>query len=128
MVMKEQEGFKVPDNYFKEKKRSLKAIASADTPSEPLLKRMRPRHWLSAASIVFIAFLLSPWQVFEAEENLNFSDLNESEVMDFLNEDPNAFHPENYLSYPIADSLSEIEEIDTEQIEDYLNDHSIQYF
>lgn len=132
--MKEQ-GFKIPDDYFQAKVKSLQEIAQTVESEKPELssppKSNKAWYWLSAAAALILAFFLFPNEQ-NRDANISFSDLQEEQVIEFLNEDPNALHPEVFLEIPleISDELSDFEELeilDESAIENYLNDHTIEY-
>lgn len=132
--MKEK-GFKIPEDYFKTKVKSLQEIAETMESDKPEVsspqKANRTWYWLSAAAALILAFFLIPNEQ-NQKSTISFSDLQEEQVIEFLNEDPNALHPEVFLEIPldIGDELPDFEELeilDENAIEGYLNDHTIEY-
>lgn len=122
----EQKGFKIPDDYFGQKKANLRAIAEQDLRQNKSKRFKRNWYWMAAAALIALAVYLIPFQQKESE-NLQFSDLQEEEIIDFLSEDPNAIYPESFVSFHLEDSLSDVEAFDEELIENYLNENTIDY-
>ncbi|WP_421752942.1 hypothetical protein [Croceimicrobium sp.] len=124
--MKDQ-GFKIPEGYFDAKKDQLKALAQD---SSPVAKNPKSRIlWPSlaaAAAVLIAALFFIPLQVNQNSE-LNFSDLQEQEVIDFLNQDPYGVYPESFIELPDDEAAEGLDNLDTDLIESYLNEHSTEY-
>lgn len=122
--MKEQ-GFKTPEGYFDSKKQALKEIM----PERELPTKRFPKLylWIAAAAVVVIALSVIPFSHTSQNDSLNFSDLQDEQIMDFLNEDPNSLDPSLFLDLNLQDSLESAADLDAESIESYLNEHSTEY-
>lgn len=131
--MKER-GFNLPDNYFEETKLRLKDIAldgraepKADIPQE---SRSFKLNWTYAsiaiaAALIIGFFVFQPKSSVTSSSEINYSELNEQEIINFLSEDPNAIYPESFITLSDEDILSEEEALDSELIDAYLSE---QYF
>lgn len=125
--MKDQ-GFKIPEGYFEAKKDQLKALAQESGPvtkAAPKTRILWPS--LAAAAAVLIAALFFLPLNSKQNSDLNFSDLQEQEVIDFLNQDPYGVYPESFIELPNSESSEGFENLDTKLIESYLNEHSSEY-
>lgn len=121
--MKEQ-GFKIPENYFENRKASLKAITEKpeSSPIRSISQKLGP--WLAAAAILTLGFFLLPKEPTETE--LKFSEVQTENLMDFLSEDPYAVHPESF--FELEDSSdSYLEIIPEDELEYYLDQHTYEY-
>lgn len=121
----EQKGFKIPEDYFSQKKADLRSITESHTAAQK--KDHYPWHWFAAAAVIALAVFLFPFESTETDESWEFSDLQEAEIIEFLSEDPHAVYPESFVSFQLEDSLSNDEDLDAELIENYLNEHTIDY-
>jgi len=122
--MKEQ-GFKIPEDYFESKKQSLKEIMPRQDAPARSYSRFYP--WIAAAAIVIISLGIIPFLKKPQDPTLNFSDLQDEEIINFLNEDPNSLDPALFLDLNLQDSLEVSDDLDMESIESYLNEHSTEY-
>ncbi len=120
--MKEQ-GFKIPDNYFEQRKESLKEISQAEPlSSKPSPLRLWP--WLAAAASIVVAIILFPTE--HSQDKMEFSNLHSEQVLEFLSEDPYAVHPESFLE--LSDSSeNDWQIIDLQELEHYLDNRSYEY-
>lgn len=133
--MKDQ-GFKLPDNYFEETKLRLKDIAlessaSPETNSAAVARGHKLR-WtsisLAAAAVLLLSFFLfQPDTPPAPNSDLNYSELNEQEIIHFLSEDPSVVFPESFMTLSSEEALNEEglledEALDSELIDAYLSE------
>ncbi len=122
--MKEQ-GFNIPEDYFDSKKQALKEIMPEKELPTKRLSKLYP--WIAAAAVVLISLSIIPIRRSTQADGLNFSDLQDEQIIDFLNEDPNSLDPALFLDLNLQDSIESTDELDVESIESYLNEHSTEY-
>lgn len=119
-----EKGFKIPENYFEQRKASLKGIAEENpkVPKRKTIKLFGP--WLAAAAVIAIALFLIPGKPPKPEVQL--SELQTEVLMDFLSEDPYAVYPESFIQ--IDDTLTNDWDIISEDdLEHYLDNRTYEY-
>lgn len=126
IIVMNDKGFKIPENYFEERKASLKQIALEQGKEKSPRHRLQTWTWLSAAAaVIAIALFLLPFEK-DTSPELHFSELEADNLMDFLSEDPYAVYPESFIQ--MEDSLdSHWELIDADDLENYLDTHTYEY-
>ena len=121
-VMKEK-GFKIPEDYFTQKKIELKKIAREEKPSKSnAIQLKRNYYYLVAAAILAISFfIIYPSANPQDSYSISFSELQEAEVINFLIEDPIGVYPESFISLP-ENQLDSLNNLDIELIDAYLDE------
>ena len=121
-VMKEK-GFKIPEDYFTQKKIELKKIARDEKPSKSSERQLKRNHYyLVAAAILAISFfIIYPGANPQDSYSISFSELQEAEVINFLIEDPSGIYPESFIALP-ENQLDSLNNLDIELIDAYLDE------
>lgn len=131
--MKKQ-GFNLPNSYFEETKFRLKDIPlDGQLESETVFPQDSSGfqfNWFYAslavaATLVISFFVFQPESTTNPDPDLNYSELKEQEIINFLIEDPSAIYPESFITLSDEDIMNQEEALDSELIDAYLSE---QYF